>query len=382
MDEVANLVAGVVEFIVGVPNLADEVAGPASRVVALVGEVPNLVQAAAGLVAGVGEFRGGVADLVAGATAEYSARMSGFRGGGMSGLKNVRNRRNDSLSRVRWDQFESLLAVYFRGQGYEVDHCGTGGADTRFDGGIDLRLRRPGEYVLVQCKHWNAKQVPHNEVHQLLGLMLNEDATSAILVTSGEFTTAARQAATRLGRVRLVDGEELRVMLGPLPEPQADRMEDVLRGFAGTVVRSGLSDQVMSAVGARVGGHVRREAGRAVKGALVTLGLKLLAGAVLLAVVLVVFNNMRASLQSQLTRPTPRPSAITAAPIAATPDASKPVAATRDECREVIDAPSGTYINHCASGAAPTVPTEAERRALARKADEAMKLIEASTPEM
>ena len=31
MDEVANLVAGVVEFIVGVPNLADEVAGPASR---------------------------------------------------------------------------------------------------------------------------------------------------------------------------------------------------------------------------------------------------------------------------------------------------------------------------------------------------------------
>ena len=170
-------------------------------------------------------------------------------------------------------------------------------------------------------------------------------------------------------------------MLGPLPEPQADRMEDVLRGFAGTVVRSGLSDQVMSAVGARVGGHVRREAGRAVKGALVTLGLKLLAGAVLLAVVLVVFNNMRASLQSQLTRPTPRPPAITAAPIAA-PDASKPVAATRDECREVIDAPSGTYIDHCASGAAPTVPGEAERRALARKADEAMKLIEASTPEM
>src|SRR5690606_15610441 len=86
---------------------------PASRVVDLVGEVPNLVRAAAGLVPGVGEFRGGVADLVAGATAEYSARMSGFRGGGMSGLKNVRNRRNDALSRVRWDRFESLLAVYF-----------------------------------------------------------------------------------------------------------------------------------------------------------------------------------------------------------------------------------------------------------------------------
>src|SRR5690606_32057581 len=122
--------------------------------------------------------------------------------------------------------------------------------------------------------------------------------------------------------------------------------------------------------------------GRAVKGALVTLGSKLLAGAVLLAVVLVVFNNMRASLPSQLTTPTPQPPSVTAAPTAPTLDASQPTAAAPDECREVLDAPSGTYIDHCASGAAPTVPSEAERRALARKADEAIKLIEASTPEM
>lgn len=142
----------------------------------------------------------------------------------MSGLKDVRQRYDDALSRVGWDHFESLLAVYYRGQGYEVEHCGSGGVGGRFDGGIDLKLRRSGEYALVQCKHWNAKQVPHNEVHQLLGLMLNEDATGGILVTSGEFTSAAKQAATRLGRVRLVDGHELRSMLGPLPERPADRM--------------------------------------------------------------------------------------------------------------------------------------------------------------
>ena len=39
----------------------------------------------------------------------------------MQGLKNVRTRRTDALTQVGWDQLESLLAVYYRGQGYTVD---------------------------------------------------------------------------------------------------------------------------------------------------------------------------------------------------------------------------------------------------------------------
>ncbi len=117
----------------------------------------------------------------------------------MRGLKDVRNRRDDSLSRVAWDQLEALFAIYYRGQDYRVEDCGTGATRQRFDGDIDLKLRKDGEYILVQCKHWNAKQVPHNEVQQLLGIMVNECATGAILVSSGEFTVAARQAADKLG---------------------------------------------------------------------------------------------------------------------------------------------------------------------------------------
>lgn len=137
----------------------------------------------------------------------------------MSGLKKVRRRYRDALSRLRWDQLESLLAAHYRDRGYTVDHCGTGAGGRRFDGGVDLRLRRGGEVVLVQCKHWNARQVPHNAVHELLGVMVNEGASGAVLVTSGEFTGAARHAATRHGHVQLVDGTTLRTMLGPLPEP-------------------------------------------------------------------------------------------------------------------------------------------------------------------
>ena len=133
------------------------------------------------------------------------------------GLKRVRTRREDALAKEAWDRVEQLLADYYRREGYEVDHCGTGGRASRYDGGVDLRLRRDGESIVVQCKHWNAYKVPHNDVHQLLGIMVNEQATAAILVTSGEFTKAAIEAASRHGHVQLIDGDELRDMLGPLP---------------------------------------------------------------------------------------------------------------------------------------------------------------------
>lgn len=133
----------------------------------------------------------------------------------MNGLKNARNRRDDALTRVAWDRLEALLADYYRGQGWAVEHVGTGAGRTRFDGGIDLKLRRHDRYVVVQCKHWSAKQVTHNAVHELLGIKVNENATGAIVVTSGEFTQAARHAATRQDQVQLIDGDALRAMLGP-----------------------------------------------------------------------------------------------------------------------------------------------------------------------
>lgn len=129
-------------------------------------------------------------------------------------LKPVKNRQSDALARVSWQDFERLLADHYRDLGYQVEHHGTGSSGARSDGGIDLKLRKADEYVLVQCKRWNAMQVPHNDVHQLMGIMDNEDATGAILVTSGEFTAAAIQAAGKKGRVQLVDGAALRAMLG------------------------------------------------------------------------------------------------------------------------------------------------------------------------
>lgn len=130
-------------------------------------------------------------------------------------LRNVRQRYADALTQVSWQDFERLLASHYERQGYQVDHVGTAGAGGQFDGGIDLKLRRDGQYLVVQCKHWIAKQVPHNEVHQLLGIMQTQNATGGILVTSGEFTRAAYDAAAKEPRIQLIDGAALRRMLGP-----------------------------------------------------------------------------------------------------------------------------------------------------------------------
>lgn len=136
-----------------------------------------------------------------------------------TGFKPVDHRYDDALSRVSWDAFERLVAEHYRSLGYEVVHVGTGGGSNRTDGGIDLKLLRDQETVVVQCKHWNCWKVPHNDVHQLIGVMHTAGATRAIVITSGEFTRAALEAAEKFPNIRLIDGKMVRAMLGPVQEP-------------------------------------------------------------------------------------------------------------------------------------------------------------------
>lgn len=145
-----------------------------------------------------------------------------------AGKKSVRVRHGDALSRLSWQDFEHRIAQHFRGLGYRVEHTGTGNRGLT-DGGIDLKVYNDNEYIVVQCKHWNAFQVPHNDVHQLIGVMQTERATSAIIVTTGEFTRAAIDAGMKYPQIQLVDGVMVRNMLGPIPEPTyaflADEMD-------------------------------------------------------------------------------------------------------------------------------------------------------------
>lgn len=309
----------------------------------------------------------------------------------MKGLKDVRNRRTDALTQVAWDQLESLLAVYYRGQGYTVDHCGTGATGAKFDGGIDLKLRKDDAYILVQCKHWNAKQVPHNDVHQLLGLMVNEGATGAILVTSGEFTRAAIEAAAKQGHVQLVDGDDLRAMLGPLPEPRTAVVAADSRSlFAGAA--STIGERLLSAAEDRIrhGGHGPREQRRrgtfadAVHKGLWLLVLKLVFGLIIVLILTNAFQTVIGSLTSASRVTAVQPAVQSAVPLPQDVGPSgvmQQMGAVPTRKSEVIDHYTGTTIEDRQSGMpAYTPPTAEEIRESQQRADEAARIIEASTP--
>lgn len=136
----------------------------------------------------------------------------------MDGLKPASLRRMDALGRMDRVQLETLLARHCRAQGFAVESALTGAMGAKFGDAIDMVLRRDNEFVLVQCRHWTATTVSPDAVHALLEVMADLDATGGVLVTRGVFSSAAVEAAGRLGRVELVDRETLTAMLGPTPE--------------------------------------------------------------------------------------------------------------------------------------------------------------------
>jgi len=135
---------------------------------------------------------------------------------GLSGLRATLNRQMlerqtglDSLRGLRWKQFENLLGEAYRRQAYKVHETLGGGAD----GGVDLKLQRNGETVIVQCKRWNGRRVPVEIVRELYGVMIHNAATSAKLVATTTFTREAIEFA-RGKPIELVDGKALVTLLG------------------------------------------------------------------------------------------------------------------------------------------------------------------------
>ena len=135
------------------------------------------------------------------------------------------SRRNiDSMRDLPWKEFELLIGEAFRRQGYTVEERGGGGAD----GGVDLMLRKGGERILVQCKHWKSRQVGVNVVRELYGVMVHEKAAKAIVAISGEFTEEAKSFA-RGKPLELINGPELfRLISSVQVGPATQKAEPVL----------------------------------------------------------------------------------------------------------------------------------------------------------
>ena len=119
----------------------------------------------------------------------------------------------DSVGELSWRQFESLVSEAFRRKGYLVlDNLEDGP-----DGGVDLRLRKNGQVVFVQCKHWKARSVGVKVVRELYGVMAAKNVKRGTVVTYGAFTLEAREFA-KANSIALIDGPKLTQMIASVQQ--------------------------------------------------------------------------------------------------------------------------------------------------------------------
>jgi len=111
----------------------------------------------------------------------------------------------DAVARMSWQDFELLVAEYFRREGYAVINNGGGGAD----GGVDVFLKKGAKRYLVQCKHWKVLRVGVQPVRELYGVMAAQGVDGGFVVTSGSFTEDACAFADGLALLGLIDGRAL-----------------------------------------------------------------------------------------------------------------------------------------------------------------------------
>lgn len=272
----------------------------------------------------------------------------------------------DALARLTWQDFEHLLAEHYRAQGYRVEHHAPVTSLKALSAGVDLRLTRGNESVILQCKHWDALEVEVAEVNELLSVMLNEAATKGILVTRGRFSSEAINIQRRQPRLQLMDGEVLRVLL-KLP----DHLDTALPGSAATAPAS------------RKGTKAARRRGTSSQGSRLLPALLVLGIGVLLGLFAWKVMSRRDAVADALPPPAASTPAPARAPIPDLPPAPPP-------------SPNDTsgFVSTQTSSSLPPPPTrellerqrvleQSEReRASQRKSEDGLKVLEKNTREL
>ncbi|MCM3174225.1 MULTISPECIES: restriction endonuclease [unclassified Paenibacillus] len=97
------------------------------------------------------------------------------------------------LDKMTGAEFERLLTLYFRDNGYTVKEVGVGGRD----GGVDLVITdKRGEKTAVQAKCYaDHNKVQVMTVRELVGAKRNHDCILSLLITTSDLTGPARKEA-------------------------------------------------------------------------------------------------------------------------------------------------------------------------------------------
>lgn len=125
----------------------------------------------------------------------------------------VRDQLTD-LCTLHWRAFEERVAQAFLFRGYAVEHAAQADAND----GLDLILRKHGMTTLVQCRHWQHRNVEVKDVREMHNLMKFHQASAVKIVACGDYTEDAWKFVA--GKpFELVYGETLLAMLSDAQLP-------------------------------------------------------------------------------------------------------------------------------------------------------------------
>ena len=118
---------------------------------------------------------------------------------------------NEALSAVRkmkWPNFELLIAEGFRVQGFTVSGFSSPGAPA----GSDMMVEKGQKKFCVQCRDWQVSKLEVPTVEMLIKVIAEKNADGGYVVTADEVTPeAAALAASR--KIQFVRGPSLLAML-------------------------------------------------------------------------------------------------------------------------------------------------------------------------
>jgi restriction system protein len=122
----------------------------------------------------------------------------------------------DRLSAMDWRQFQTMISLAFRQQGYNVREAGL--IDT--DSGVDLILYKDGQSTLVQCRLWRMRLVDVKLVREMYGLLVHHHADAVKIIAIGNYTDDAQRFVN--GKpIELICGNALLAMIRDNPQKAA-----------------------------------------------------------------------------------------------------------------------------------------------------------------
>ena len=131
---------------------------------------------------------------------------------------------SDVFAAIEWRRFEAVCEALFAQAGFQTRSQSHGA-----DGGVDIWLysaHAEGLAAVVQCKHWQGKQVGVKEIREFFGVMASHQLKRGTYATTSTYTADAQKFAKDNG-INAMDGSALLNLISKRTPEQQQALLDV-----------------------------------------------------------------------------------------------------------------------------------------------------------